>query len=160
MATDSEKVIAQLMERWDEIRITDKYLFSPHDAVGVVLGKPMFPAIAIPVEKKRTFECPPQMLEELAVLLPHITKILVIGWRATEEHFLGMLGNRLTGLKAGVQLYIVAGPKPLNSELPGEDVKVRICRALMNNLPSSPVIDPGGFTDFILSRRVEQFLGN
>jgi hypothetical protein len=150
-----------MMEHWDAIRVTDRYVFSPHDAVGVTLHKPMFPAIAIPVEKKHSFECPPHMLEELVALLPQITKILVIGWRATEEHFLALLANRFMGLKRGVQLYIVAGPRPITSDPPpGEEIGVRICRALLNNPPSTPVIDPGGFTDFMLSRRAEQFLGN
>ena len=122
--------------------------------VGAVNGKPCFPAIAIPVEKKRSFECPAEMLEQLVELLPGVSKLLIIGWRATEAHFLGLLGARLMGLKRGVQLYIVAGPRP------DEEIKVRICRALLNNPPSSTSVDPGGFTEFIVSRRAEQFLGN
>lgn len=124
MVSEPEKVIAQLMEQWDQIRVTDRYLFSPHDAVGVVSGKPMFPAIAIPVEKKRNFECPQPMLEELVALLPHVRKILVIGWRATEEHFLGLLRSRLTGLKPGVHIYIVNGPKPANYDPQSDEVRV------------------------------------
>lgn len=120
----------------------------------------MFPAIALPVEKKRSFECPSDMLEELANLLPQITKILVIGWRGTEEHFLAMLGNRLTGLKPGVHIYIVNGPRPANYDPQGDEDRVRIFRALANNPPKSGSLDRGGFTDFIISRRAEQFLAS
>lgn len=154
LGTDTQGVFTQLMEHLPEIRITDRYFFSPHDPVGITVHKPMFPAIAIPVEKKRSFECPAEMLEALAELLPSVSKLLVIGWRATEAHFLNMLGSRLTGLRPGVNLHVVAA-----NDLEAEDIKVRICSALLNNPPSRPSIDPGGFTDFILSRRAEQFLG-
>jgi hypothetical protein len=111
----------------------------------------LFPAIAIPVEKKSTFECPQQMLDELMALLPQVTKILIIGWRASETHFLERLK---ANLRRGTDLYIVAGP----DKQQGEDIQVRICRELVNNPPSFVAIDPGGFTDFIVSRRAEQFL--
>jgi len=122
------------------------------------VGHALFPAIAIPVEKKSTFECPQSMLEELANLLPRVSKILVIGWRATEEKFLDMLGKRLTGLKPGVHIYIVAGPRTPTGEIPGEAVRANIFEALLNNRPRSCQIDDGGFTDFIRSPRLEEVL--
>ncbi len=157
MAPNTATVFAQLMKHWDAIHITDRYHFSAHDAAGVVSGKPMFPAIAIPVEKKRSFECPPHLIEELKSLMPDARKVLVIGWRATEAHFLDLLKNYL---RAGVHLYIVSGPRGPNGEEPGEAVKVSIYRALLNNRPGSVKIDEGGFSDFMLGRRAEQFLGN
>ncbi len=141
--------VAQLIERLTEIRITDRYVFSPHDAVGVTLGKPVFPAIAIPVEKKGSFECPQHMVEELTALLPQVTKILVIGWRATEDHFLDLLKRNL---KRGVYLAVVAG-----NASEAEKVRVHINRALINNPPSSSA-EPTGFTEFMRSRRAEHIL--
>lgn len=78
--------------------------------------------------------------------------MLVIGWRATEAHFLAMFGNRLTGLRRGVKPLVVAG-----NEREGGQIGVSICRALLNNPPTSPSVDPGGFTDFILSGRAHSF---
>ena len=153
MGFEPESVFALLMENWDSIRVTDRYLFSPHDWIGVNARKLMFPAIAIPVEKKRSFECPAEMLESLVELLPGVSKLLVIGWRATEAHFLGLLGNRLAGLRGGIRLHVVAKGE-------GDDVRVRICRALANNPPASFSVEPGGFTDFILGGRVADFLGD
>jgi hypothetical protein len=144
-------VAKDFIERAAEIPVTQKYLLTSEHPPGSVRGIPVFPAIAIPVEKKSTFECPQSMLEELVTLLREVSKILVIGWRATEAHFLAQLANRLTGLRRGAQLHIVAGPD-------AEEIKVRICRELLNNPPQSPTVDEGGFTDFILSRRAEQFL--
>ena len=93
------------------------------------------------------------MIDELTALMPQVTKVLVIGWRATEAHFRTILAQNL---RRGIQPYIVAGP----DQNEAEDIKVRMNRALANNPPSSSSVDPGGFTDFILNRRAEQFLGN
>jgi hypothetical protein len=68
-----------------------------------------FPALAIPVEKKSEFSCPEDHRRALAEVIPNVTKIITIGWRATEQHFLNMLKARLTGLKAGVDLMVVSG---------------------------------------------------
>jgi hypothetical protein len=49
------------------------------------------PAIAVPVTTKSSYECPQTHLEHLRQLLPEVDLVLVIGWRATEQHFLSML---------------------------------------------------------------------
>jgi hypothetical protein len=68
-----------------------------------------FPALAIPVEKKSEFLCPPEHLRMLSDVLPKVTKIITIGWRATEQHFLKMLKGPLTGLQGNVALMVVSG---------------------------------------------------
>lgn len=55
------------------------------------------PAIAIPVDRKDEFACPPSHIAKLKELLPKVNKILVIGWRATETEFLKVLRTKLTG---------------------------------------------------------------
>ncbi|HYL85881.1 MAG TPA: SIR2 family protein [Candidatus Angelobacter sp.] len=138
-----------------ELQPSDQFvLCDPSTMRSPDIGHTLFPAIAIPVQKKSIFECPQPMLEEFVSVLREVRKILVVGWRATEEHFLALLGNRLTGLRPRVELYIVAGP----DQQQGEEIGVRICRALLNNPPQSPTVDGGGFTDFIRSPRVQQFL--
>ena len=77
-----------------------------------------YPAIAIPVEKKSEFSCPPEHLEALAKVIPNVTKIITIGWRATEQDFLKMLHMRLTGLPEDVDLMVVSGDnKGLNETM-------------------------------------------
>ena len=68
-----------------------------------------FPALAIPVEKKSVFSCPPEHLRVLSESIPKVSKIITIGWRATEDHFIAMLKSRLTGLRGDVDLMIVSG---------------------------------------------------
>jgi hypothetical protein len=67
-------------------------------------GFPLYPAIAIPVAKKSVFECPGDHVHMLESLLPKITKVLTVGWRGTEDHFLNLL--RKVG---GTRLVTVAG---------------------------------------------------
>ena len=110
------------------------------------------PPIAIPVENKSHFACPQVFVEQLVQVLPHFTKILVVGWRASERHFLNLLGNRLTGLRRGVQIFVVAG-----STSDGEEAKLRIHRALINNPPNCSA-DPNGFTAFLDSGLAKSFL--
>jgi len=125
--------------------------------MGLADGVPVFPAIAVPVEKKNQFACPQTFIDGLVEVLPTITRILVIGWRATEAHFLELLK---ANLRRGVQVYIVAGKPQLagTTNLAGEATSVSICRALPNNPPQSPTIDPGGFTDFLGSGRAKSCL--
>jgi hypothetical protein len=78
-------------------------------AMRFVDGTLGFPALAIPVEKKSEFNCPPDHLRVLADLIPSVTKIITIGWRATEQHFLKMLKAPLTGLRRDVDLMVVSG---------------------------------------------------
>src|ERR1043166_2152936 len=51
-------------------------------------GQFTYPAIALPVETKNEFEFPEAHLKKLRGVIPEVTRILIIGWRGTEEHFL------------------------------------------------------------------------
>jgi hypothetical protein len=149
--THTWSVTHEWIQRAAELRITDNYLLSTEYPTALVGGRPAFPAIAIPVEKEKKFECPPNLIEELKALLPGTSKALFIGWRATEEHFLNLLKMHL---KPGVRLHVVAGGLK-----DAEEAQVRICRALINNRPSHASASDEGFTNFILSGTAGEFLG-
>lgn len=51
------------------------------------------PAIAIPTEAKKSFDCPEAQLTILRGDIPNVDRILVIGWRGAENHFLDELGQ-------------------------------------------------------------------
>lgn len=156
----SPSILTYLIDHASELSVSNKFvLCNPLTLGEAVDNRPVFPAIAIPVEKKNQFACPQTLIEQLVTVMPHISKILVVGWRATEQNFLNLLANRLTGLRRGVQLYIVAG-----SQANALETRVRIYRALLNNPPNSPYDSPdsscdtGGFTDFLDSGRAKSFL--
>jgi hypothetical protein len=56
---------------------------------------PWHPAVAIPLDRGKTFVCPPEHIQRLCTDLESVSRILVIGWRATEQHFIDMLAQRL-----------------------------------------------------------------
>jgi hypothetical protein len=58
------------------------------------------PAITVPVYKKSSFECPAEHLDNLVSYLPRVDKILAIGWRAKEAHFMSLLTQYLRHLRA------------------------------------------------------------
>lgn len=76
-------------------------------------GATLFPAISIPVENKDEFSCPSGHIEVLKEMLPKVTKLITIGWRATEDKFLEMLQDSrsviIDGIRNPVNLLIVSG---------------------------------------------------
>jgi len=92
----TEKQLAwELIDRVD-LNITQNYVMpvsSPPGRSGREC--PLFPAIAIPVERKNDFECPAEHLQALTACLPQVSHLLIIGWRAAEQHFLTLLKDGL-----------------------------------------------------------------
>ncbi|HEX4487019.1 MAG TPA: hypothetical protein VH088_12170, partial [Terriglobales bacterium] len=66
------------------------------------------PALAIPVERKDEFVCPEFHVEEFEKRLPSVSQIITVGWSATEQHFLGMLGNAFRK-SVGPHVLVVSG---------------------------------------------------
>jgi len=96
---DAEKL--QVSKRY---RLVDHYVMLCEDSNRVVVT----PAIAIPVDKKDEFACPETHIEALQRVLPHVQKIITIGWRATEDKFLNLLFSNLKPT-APPDLMIVSG---------------------------------------------------
>jgi hypothetical protein len=106
-----------------------------------------YPAIAIPVEKKAEFECPAEHVESLKKQIPKTTKIVTIGWRGTEDHFLKLLG---TLLPVGVDVVACSG-----SEAQADQT--------LNQLSAIPIKGSyhalaGGFTQMIARNEIVDFL--
>ncbi|HEY8744814.1 MAG TPA: hypothetical protein VIU62_17125, partial [Chloroflexota bacterium] len=71
----------------ERLRYTDSYALRGAAEPGSIKGATI-PAIAVPTMTKKNFECPEFHLTSLDDNLYQITKLLVIGWRGMEEHFL------------------------------------------------------------------------
>ena len=119
----------------------------PQHTVSRLDGHYLFPALAIPVEKKRSFECPESHLAVLKDTLPEVTKLLIIGWRAADEHFVKMLKE---GLKPGVRTLVVA-------ENQQEAESVIVTLKDRHELPINPrAFDGPGFSKFVTTRGILQ----
>jgi hypothetical protein len=99
------------------------------------------PALAIPTETKRSYECPQHHIDVLTKHLPEVTKIIVIGWAANEDNFLKLLAQ---SLKDAPRTIIVAG-----SAKGGNEVKEKLLRAGIHFTSSSITVTQGGFSNFV-----------
>ena len=86
----------QLIDQAPHIVPRDEYIKVPQEGGLLVSyhGRPMLPAIAIPTRSKTDFECPREHRERLMALIPQIDRLLIIGWRSTEQHFLRLWHGR------------------------------------------------------------------
>lgn len=136
-----------LIQRAGQLNISTRYRVVQEYPIGKSDGVALFPAIAVPVETKHEYECPQDHLDCLRGYLPTITKLLLIGWRGTEQHFLGLLKE---ALPQKVPLYAVAGDRQQAEEVIAsiEQAGIRVAGTPAN----------GGFSHFVVSREAEEFL--
>ena len=144
------EVALALIETAPDLKISRRYRMLS-GILGNTQLEPLFPALAIPVEAKQEYECPDEHLQTLNECLPKITKLLVIGWRASEDRFLDLLVNNL---QKGVRMMAVAGG---GAEAIGVLEKLRGA-GLAGIAGEFSSFDEGGFSAFVLSPEVEKFL--
>jgi hypothetical protein len=151
------QVAYQLIGQAEKLKFGDRFHIVEEYPIGKIDGIPLFPAIAIPVETKSTFECPPDHLEcllkhldGLECLLKHldgVDRIIIVGWRATENHFLEMLKDKLGG---DIPVQVIAGDQQF-----AEEILERMRRAGIRAIGNA--VD-GGFTEYVVDREAERFL--
>lgn len=93
-----------IIEQIDHLSILDTFIHDkspdpiaqdPNTTSGGGLQRLRFPALAIPVERKPHFECPVEHQDALGRLLPSVDKVLLVGWKAREKHFLDVLSGAI-----------------------------------------------------------------
>lgn len=109
---------------------------------------PLFPAIAVPFETGKSFECPQDHLDCLKAILPDTRKALVIGWRGAEQHFLQLLKESFVNK-------IVPTLAVAESKAAADSTFEQFRRA---KIPVTPEFASNGFSEFIVSRQAEKFL--
>jgi len=143
-----EIIDSEVIAKAHQLRLTQNYVVVP-EATMRAKPLPLFPAIAIPVETKSEYECPPEHLDKLCECLPNATRILVIGWRATERHFLKLLAEKLP---ANVRWLVVAGGAEGAQEVIG-NLKAAGIQGDYQACDS-------GFSRFVVHREGDGFLGS
>ena len=113
-------------------------------------GKLVFPAIAIPVEGKGDFACPPAHMAALKSSMGEVTRILAIGWRASDHRFLASLGE---GSLAGKRVHIVAA-----SEKEALQTKANLVNAGAERSDLVTCSNAAGFSVFLSNNELEGFL--
>ena len=118
-------------------------------------GRYVFPALALPVNTKVDFECPPEHIAHLQSDIPLVTKLLVIGWRATEPHFLELWKQQPRPRSVPdkiAKITIVAG-----HETYGQQVKDNLVAA---GIQGRFDLFNGGFSQFVTGPELERFLAD
>jgi hypothetical protein len=147
--TDDTPLIAEIVSRASSLELGG-YERSGALPIAKIGDTVLFPAIAIPLERKLDFECPKEQLDALENALARATKLLVVGWRATDTPFINLLRDRLP---QGVRAYVVAA---------NEGEARQIVDRLNNGINFNGVdhFAGEGFTDFIVRRAGETFLSS
>ncbi len=145
---NSEQIAQELIERAPNLKVSQRYRVITSNVVsGVVKEIDLFPALAIPVETKRHHECPDEHLQALRACLPKVTRLLSIGWRASEIPFLDLLKKNV---RREVSLMVVAS---------GKDTAGKVRDKLRKSVPHREIeAFDGGFTDFIRQQKADAFL--
>ncbi len=141
------QVAYRLIDAAPELRVSQRYKMVTDWPIGKEGNTVLFPALAIPLETKRNFECPQEHLDTLQACLPQVTELLVIGWKAMDQPFLRLLRE---GLPQRPKVMVVAG-----SQRGAEQVVQRLQEAIVGGDYS---VSNGGFTEFVLRREVDGFL--
>ena len=151
-AIDAERhfwsVFAEKVSRAAELEISEEIQMIQSHLLSGPEQSPLYPAIAIPLEEKIKFECPPEHVEELRNLLPEITRFLIVGWRATEAPFLELLVDRLPPEVHGL---IVCGSE---TQAIATIAKLQGVGVDTSDFRPSPL----GFSNFILGEEIRKFI--
>lgn len=145
--TNAWETVHEIINRISELSISNIYHIVSDQPAVFVNNIGVFPALAIPVESKLDFECPSDHIEVLKQMIPEVDKLLVIGWRASEEPFLELLAG---GLTKPIRAMVVAGGKA--------EAQIAIGKLQIKGIKGNYMPSKSGFSQFIISREGEQFL--
>jgi hypothetical protein len=140
-------IASELIEKAQGLEISQNYRIVKDHPIASFDNVALVPALAIPVETKKNYECPQEHLDALRKCIPEVTELLIVGWRGAEAHFLSLLRERLG---PHVRSLVVA-----ESEKGAAETIERL-RAAGITGDFHPA--QGGFTDFILRRESDTFL--
>lgn len=155
MRIDKDRVgmANEVIEVANMLDISAEYSFVPKSEgsnlpVSFINNRVVYPAIAIPVQKKDRFECPLGHLEALKKSIPETRKLIIIGWRGAEDNFLSLLSN---GLQREIPIMIVSSGK-------ASATKIMSVFGKSGMRTQSYQVAEGGFTNFVRSRGVMEFI--
>jgi hypothetical protein len=110
-------------------------------------NRALFPAIAIPIETKKNYECPDDHVQLLERCIQETRKLLIVGWSAGDAPLVATLA---AALPQPARVLVAAGD-------PGRAAQV-VERLKKAQVQSHLTPWRGGFTDLILSHEAEDFL--
>jgi hypothetical protein len=145
-----------IIDNIDKAEITNSYRHSANGSMNYE-GGILFPALSIPVQTKDDFSCPDAHVQKLESLLPRVTKILTIGWRAREARFIEMLKTKLSPSKVPDLMVVSGDDKGARETL--ANMPLWPTRIGIDDVLPNAVLHNWGFTGLIEDvRSLEKFL--
>lgn len=91
--SNGDQIRRYVIENSTDLKESDEFVVADRSEPqsGFKRRKILVPALAIPLAVKDSFQCPQSHVREMEKAIRRSFKILVIGWRATEAHFLQLL---------------------------------------------------------------------
>jgi len=145
VTTTSRTDEASLIKQGWQLQPGDQFHFGqpgPIPRNSPLWGLPLLPALALPYQAKpNQFVMPPQHKRMLEQDLSKMTSVLIVGWRATEQHFLEPWEKKKPERVVG---FIVNGADH-TSDAAGKNL--RLARCLNEAIPQDM-----GFSEFVSTR--------
>jgi hypothetical protein len=131
----------------------------PQDSVNPNLNRqiPAIPALALPITNKAALVWPPDQDRFFREVIPpgSFGRVLAIGWRAAEDHFLPLLSRLIPGTPKS-RLMVVAGGRQDVADNDAKETEQRIM-SVIGGSPPTTILLTGGFGS-IFQTHLPQFL--
>ena len=149
----------QLIDQAASIKLSDQFVRANATDPAQLSNfkQPIVPAIATPVQTKTDdfFEWPSTHRAYFEELLPHVRKILIIGWQGKEAHFLKLLRERLPsgGVTQITHLQVVG-----RDSTEASDISKQFIAGIRRDVKKLPTAAPAqGFSEFVRGELVNFF---
>ena len=147
----NEEMISEIIDRTPSLDIDNESYRIVHEDPFARQRIPLFPALAIPVENKSRYECPRDHVKTLEDCLPHVERLLIIGWKAAENTLLKTMAK---SVQKKTRVMIVSS----NHESALDVIHKLTMPMEESNVKPEYYTTNGGFSNFIFSKELDDFL--
>lgn len=109
---------------FNKIYLKDDFEFVEPDIFSSNIHKTYIPAVAVPLKGKTDFqECPEMMFEKMIAAISAADKLVTIGWKGSDNHFVDLLKSKNEKIK---EAHIISprGNTNLGEIYPNDQIKV------------------------------------
>jgi hypothetical protein len=145
--TNPHEIAHRIIDQSPNFKVSNNYVFEDSQIPFVRKnGLPVYPALAIPIETKQTFECPDGHVDKLHQVIKDTERVLIVGWRAAETHFIDIIKANVT---RELTIEAVCGCKEWSADT--------LTRLESHGIKIVGKPFDGGFTEYVRSREAERF---
>jgi hypothetical protein len=145
-------VSAEVIDRASALKINESFHLVQRHHIPVLDDKPTIPALSIPIASKSDYEAPSEQTRALVEYLPEVDRVVVIGWRGSEDKFSETLAS--VAVNNRPRFMVISRNR---------DSAADICEGInrsfsRRNVGATFSTVDGGFSYAILNHRIDEFL--